>query len=167
MTTKIEWTEMTWNPMIGCSRVSAGCDHCYAEGQVHRFGARYDRSTTIKLGATKREGLTFLPVDGDGKSIGKGAKWTGAVWLLPDGLEGPLCRKKPTKFFVNSLSDVFHESVVGCEEGRRFIAAMFGVMAACPQHTFQLLTKRPEQARKWFAFASASACASWSRRASR
>jgi protein gp37 len=154
MSTKIEWTDATWNPMVGCSRASPGCDHCYAEGQVHRFGARYDRPTTIKLGLTGRGGgLTFLPKDGDGKPLGKGAKWTGAVWLLPDVLGVPLRRRKPTRYFVNSLSDVFHPSVVGCEEGRRFIAAMFGVMAATPQHTYQILTKRPDQAREWFAWA--------------
>jgi protein gp37 len=154
--TKIEWCDDVWNPIIGCTPVGIGCDHCYAEGQVNRFQSKYDRPTTIKLGAATRPGLTFTPTHPiTGKSLGKGAKWTGAVWLLPDVLEVPLRRRKPTAYFVNSQSDVFHESVVGCEEGRRFIAAMFGVMAATPQHTFQLLTKRPEQAAKWFEWLAA------------
>lgn len=157
----IEWTGKTWNPMAGCTPVvtrdasgkrhPSGCDHCYATGQVRRFAAVYDRPTTIKIGA-ERPGLTFVPTDADGKSLRKGAKWTGAVWLLPHMLDVPLSRPKPTTYFVNSVSDVFHESVVGCEEGRRFVAALFGVMAACPQHTFQILTRRPERAREWFAW---------------
>lgn len=156
----IEWTDKTWNPMVGCSRVAksngrSGCDNCYAEGQANRFAGRYDRPTTIKLGASKRPGLTFVPKGPGGKTLGKGARWTGAVWLLPDVIDAPLRRHKPTTWFVNSQSDVFHESVVGCEEGRQFIAAMFGTMAACPQHTFQVLTKRPEQARAWFEWLAA------------
>lgn len=93
-------------------------------------------------------------------SLGKGAQWTGEVRLLPWVLDVPLRRKVPTTYFVNSISDMFHESVVDSEEGRRFIAAMFGVMAACPQHTFQILTKRPEKAREWFAWSAASATGS-------
>jgi protein gp37 len=153
----IEWTDSTWNPIIGCTRVRrgkdvpSGCDNCYADDQVARFEKRYDRLTTIKLGATKRGTLTFVPKNPKtGKTLGHGAQWTGALWLLPDVLELPLRRRKPTTYFVNSLSDWAHESIVKSEHGRRFLAAMFGVMAACPQHTFQLLTKRPEQARTWF-----------------
>jgi protein gp37 len=92
--------------------------------------------------------MTFVPRTPEGKSLGKGAQWTGEIRLLPWALDVPLRRKKPTTYFVNSLCDVFHESLVGCEEGREFIAAMFGVMNACPQHTFQLLTKRDP--RPWF-----------------
>lgn len=159
----IEWTGLTWNPMAGCTPVvtrdasgkrhPSGCDHCYATGQVRRFAAVYDRPTTIKIGA-ERPSLTFVPTDDDGRSLRKGAKWTGAVWLLPHMLDVPLRRRKPTTYFVNSVSDVFHESVIGCEEGRQFVAALFGVMAACPQHTFQILTKRPDRAREWFAWLS-------------
>jgi protein gp37 len=158
----IEWTDLTWNPIIGCTRVrrgkdvASGCDNCYADDQVARFEKRYDRLTTIKLGATKRGTLTFVPKNPKtGKTLGHGAQWTGALWLLPDVLELPLRRKKPTTYFVNSLSDWAHESIVESEQGRRFLAAMFGVMAACPQHTFQLLTKRPGEARKWFEWLAA------------
>jgi protein gp37 len=147
---RIEWTGDTWNPIVGCSPASAGCDNCYAQGQVHRFDL-YGRPTTIKLGASKRPGLTFTPMNpATGKTLGRGGTWTGAVWLLPDVLDKPLKRRKPTTYFVNSLSDMFHESIVGCEIGRRFLAAMFGVMAATPQHTYQILTKRPDQAQLWF-----------------
>jgi len=92
---KIEWTEHVWNTIVGCSRVSAGCDHCYAEGQVHRFGgpktdasgavirpSKYDRASTINVGAAVRPGLTFLPTAHNGSSLGKGARWTGAVWQV-------------------------------------------------------------------------------------
>jgi len=154
--TKIEWADKTWNCLVGCSKVprlgkgKSPCAHCYAMGDApHRFPAVYERDGVVKLGTNpKRPGLTFVPRDAGGKSLGKGAQWTGEVRLLPWKLDEPLRRKKPTKYFVNSLADLFHEKLVGCEEGRRFIAAIFGVMAACPQHTFQILTKRDP--RPWF-----------------
>lgn len=123
--TKIEWTEATWNPVLGCSRVSKGCEHCYAERVAHRGMAESHR------------GLTVL-----GK---KGPRWTGEVRFLPDRLAEPLSWRKPRKVFVNSMSDLFHAGVSNEE-----IAAIFGVMAACPQHTFQVLTKRPERMLEWF-----------------
>lgn len=129
--TSIEWTEKTWNPVRGCSRVSPGCDHCYAMGQAHRYsgpGKPYDGLTTIRRGK----------VD-----------WTGRAVLVPGQLEVPLKRRKPTTWFVNSMSDLFHESLTNEE-----IAAVFGVMAACPQHTFQVLTKRPRRMRRWFQWVS-------------
>jgi protein gp37 len=148
---KIEWTGETLNPVIGCSPAKGseqgGCLNCYAQGQVHRFGERYRSAKgLVRLGVSKRDALTFLPETPDGKTLGKGAKWTGELWLLPEVLAVPLRRRKPTTYFVNSLSDLFHESIVDSEEGRRFIAAMFGVMASTPQHTYQCLTKRTENA---------------------
>lgn len=125
--TTIEWTDETWNPAVGCSRVSAGCENCYAETFVHR-------------GLTEaHRGLTVL-----GKH---GPRWNGTVRFLPDRLETPLRWKKPRRVFVNSLSDLFHEALTNEE-----IAAVFGVMAACPQHTFQVLTKRARRMREWFAW---------------
>lgn len=124
---KIEWTQATWSPVRGCSRVSPGCDRCYAMGQAHRFsgpGKPYEGLTTIRRGK----------VD-----------WAGMARFVPEQLEVPLRRKKPTTYFVNSMSDLFHESLSNEE-----IAAVFGVMAACPQHTFQVLTKRPERALEFF-----------------
>lgn len=128
--TTIEWTERTWNPVRGCSRVSPGCDHCYAMGQAHRYagpGKPYDGLTTIRRGK----------VD-----------WAGRAVFVPGQLDVPLRRRKPTTWFVNSMSDLFHESLMNEE-----IAAVFGVMAACPQHTFQILTKRTKRMRAWFEWA--------------
>lgn len=123
--TTIEWTDTVWNPVVGCSRVSAGCQNCYAERVAHR-GMQ-----------DAHKGLTVLGP--------KGPRWTGEVRTLPARLGEPLRWRKPRRVFVNSMSDLFHEAVPF-----EFIAAVFGVMAACPQHTFQVLTKRPERARAFF-----------------
>jgi len=127
--TTIEWTQRTWNPVRGCSRVSPGCDNCYAMRQAHRFSGNcqpYEGLTTIRRGK----------VD-----------WTGSVRFVPGQLEVPLQRRKPTTWFVNSMSDLFHESLTNEQ-----IAAVFGVMAATHQHTYQILTKRPQRMRDWFAW---------------
>ncbi len=129
---KIQWTEKTWNPVRGCSRVSPGCDSCYAMSQAHRFsgpGKPYEGLTVLRPKTAKRPGVD----------------WSGKVRLVPEALEIPLRRKKPTTYFVNSMSDLFHESL-----SNEDIAAVFGVMAACPQHTFQCLTKRAKRMREWF-----------------
>ena len=119
MATGISWTDETWNPATGCSHVSAGCEHCYAE--------------TLSL----RRGWSEKP-------------WTAPnaaenVILHPKRLDQPFRWKAPRRIFVNSMSDLFHEQIPD-----EFIAAVFGVMAARPQHTFQILTKRPERMREWF-----------------
>lgn len=133
-TTSIQWTTgpdgtpgKTWNPVRGCSRVSDGCTNCYAMRQAHRFsgeGQPYEGLTTIRKGK----------VD-----------WTGHARFVPELLAAPLKWRKPRRVFVNSMSDLFHESLSNEE-----IAAVFGVMAACPQHTFQVLTKRPKRMLEWF-----------------
>jgi protein gp37 len=132
--TTIEWTRgddgamgKTWNPVRGCARVSPGCEHCYAERVAHRFSGR----------GGKYEGLTVL-----GK---KGPRWSGVARFVSEKLAEPLSWRKPRRVFVNSMSDLFHEDVTNEQ-----IAAVFGVMAACPQHTFQILTKRPERMKAWF-----------------
>lgn len=123
--TTIEWTDEVWNPVVGCSRVSAGCEHCYAERHAHRGMVEAHRGLTV---------------------LGKhGPRWTGEVRCLPERLEQPLRWRNPRRIFVNSMSDLFHESVP-----YEFIAAVFGVMAVCPQHSFQLLTKRPGVAKAFF-----------------
>lgn len=123
----IEWTDTVWNPVLGCSRVSAGCQNCYAERFAHR-------------GLTERHrGLTVMG--------SKGPRWTGEVRLVPEVLGTPLKWRKPRRVFVNSMSDLFHEGVPF-----EFIAAVFGVMAGAPQHTFQVLTKRPERVKAFFAW---------------
>jgi protein gp37 len=125
--TPIEWTDVTWNPVRGCARVSPGCEHCYAERVAHRFSGP----------GGKYEGLTVL-----GK---KGPRWSGAARFVPEKLGEPLSWRKGRRVFVNSMSDLFHADV-----SNEQIAAVFGVMAACPQHTFQILTKRPERMLEWF-----------------
>lgn len=118
--TSIAWTDSTWSPTRGCSRVSEGCRNCYAERQaVRQKGSGY-------------EGLVRLTPEGP--------RWTGAVRLVPEMLDAPLRWREPRRIFVNSMSDLFHERL-----SNEDIAAVFGVMAAAPRHTFQCLTKRPER----------------------
>ena len=118
----IEWTEHTWNPVRGCSRVSPGCEHCYAE----RFESR---------GLTSQRS----PTTGEAFAIFRpgGPHWTGRVELIPEMLNVPLKRKKPTMYFVNSMSDLFHEKLTAKE-----IYRVFAVMEQASWHTFQILTKR-------------------------
>jgi protein gp37 len=131
---KIEWTEKTWNPIVGCSIVSPGCTNCYAMKMAARLEAmaRADaRSTQHYLGTTQRSKA--------------GPVWTGKVALAPERiLLEPLSRKKPTTYFVNSMGDFFHESVPDA-----WIDSVFAVMALCPQHTFQVLTKRSARMRAY------------------
>lgn len=117
----IEWTDATWNPVTGCSKVSPGCAHCYAE--------------TLALNRLAgRAGYPGLP-------------WTPAnaaenVVLRPERLDQPLRWRRPRMIFVNSMSDLFHEQVPD-----DFIAQVFAVMVRARQHIFQVLTKRPERMR--------------------
>lgn len=128
----IEWTEATWNPVRGCSRVSEGCRHCYAEGVARRFAGP----------GQPYEGLVRLDAQGRPKS-----QWNGTVRSVPEHLGDPLRWTRPRRVFVNSMSDLFHEGL-----SFEAIAAIFGVMAASPRHTFQVLTKRPARAREFFAW---------------
>jgi protein gp37 len=120
----IEWTEATWNPVTGCDRVSAGCDHCYALTLAARLKA---------MGQPKYQR------DGDPRTSGPGF----GVTMHPDELEIPKRWRRPRVIFVNSMSDLFHPQVSG-----DFVARVFEVMAATPQHTYQVLTKRPKRARQ-------------------
>ena len=114
---KIEWTDETWNPVTGCSKVSAGCKYCYAERQWPRLSA---------------PGQPY-----------EGRKFTG-VQCHPERLEQPLHWRKPRMVFNTSMSDLFHRDVP-----TDFIDKVFAVMALCPQHTFQNLTKRVERQREY------------------
>ncbi len=125
--TSIEWTDWNWNFLRGCSRVSSGCKNCYAEKMAARFSG---------------EGL---PYHGIAKMVGGEARWTGEVSFHEDILLAPLKRRKPTTYFVNSMSDLFHEKVKD-----EWLDKAFAVMALTPQHTYQILTKRPERMRDWF-----------------
>jgi len=115
----IEWTDATWNPVRGCAVVSPGCTNCYAMKLAHRFsgvGQAYAGLTKLTKG---------------------GPVWTGKVSLHHELLDWPLRRRKPSRIFVNSMSDLFHDGVLD-----EFIDKVFAVMALAPQHTFQILTKR-------------------------
>ena len=115
---RIEWTEHTWNPVTGCVKVSPGCKHCYAEVMARRLHA---------MGA---------PGYDNGFQLS----------LLPERLQQPLKRRKPTLYFVNSMSDLFQEGVP-----ESFIDRVLEVIRATPQHTYQLLTKRSAAMRDYFA----------------
>ncbi len=142
--TKIQWTNRTWNPTRGCSRVSPGCEHCYAERQAARFAGA---GKLIGNGVAPQLQSKPGPYHGLVRRGKQGARWTGKVVLVPEKLSEPLRWRKPCRVFVNSMSDLFHESLSNEE-----IAAVFGIMAACPQHTFQILTKRSKRMREWFAW---------------
>jgi protein gp37 len=119
---RIEWTEATWNPVTGCDKVSAGCDNCYALTLAKRLKA---------MGADKYQN------DGDPRTSGPGF----AVTIHPDTLSQPQQWRSPRMVFVNSMSDLFHARVPA-----PFLRRVFEVMAATPQHTYQVLTKRPLRA---------------------
>lgn len=116
-TSKIEWTEQTWNPVVGCTKISAGCKNCYAETLAHRLRAMgtpgYDNGF--------------------------------ALTLLPHRLEDPLRRTKPTIYFVNSMSDLFHDKVPDS-----YIERVVDVMQRTPQHAYQVLTKRGARMARFF-----------------
>lgn len=133
--TGIEWTDATWNPTTGCDRVSPGCDSCYAATVAARN--KLMEQGRMAQGAT---GPWRYQNDGDPVTSGPGFKLT----LHPDTgrLEQPLRWKRPRRIFVNSMSDLFHKDVPD-----EFIARVWDVMVRCPQHTFQILTKRPQRLR--------------------
>lgn len=122
-TSSIEWTEATWNPVAGCTILSPGCTNCYAM----RMAARLDA-----MGMPKYSDLT--------RKSGGRAKWTGAVRLDRDSLGIPMTWRKPRMVFVNSMSDLFQDAVP-----ESFVAEVWNAMAAAPQHTYQILTKRSER----------------------
>ncbi len=116
--TEIAWTDASWNPVRGCTKISPGCTHCYASTFAERWrgikGHPYEHGFDLRL--------------------------------VPEKLGEPLKWKQPKKVFVNSMSDLFHEDVPD-----EFIDQVFAVMALCPQHTFQVLTKRPKRMAEWCA----------------
>lgn len=114
---KIEWTEETWNPSTGCNKVSSGCKNCYAETMANRLKA---------IGTPGYE---------------NGFEFT----VMPERLNQPLLKKKPTKYFVNSMSDLFHEKM-----SNAFLDKIFDVIKKTPQHTYQILTKREKRMEAYF-----------------
>ena len=139
---RIEWTEKTWNPVVGCTILSPGCTNCYAMKQAHRIQAMYHGAN---LQAGRGAPYPPSPYDGTTKDTKAGPVWTGKVaWGGDEKLLEPLRRKRPTTYFVNSMSDLFHEDVPD-----EWIDRVFAVMALSPQHTFQVLTKRAKRMREY------------------
>lgn len=114
----IEWTEATWNPVTGCTKVSPGCAYCYAERLSLRFG--WSQAPWIPANAAQN------------------------IVLHPERLEQPFRWSAPRRVFVNSMSDLFHETIPD-----DYIDRIFAVMALTPRHTYQVLTKRPERMREY------------------
>lgn len=114
---RIEWTEQTWNPAVGCTKISAGCKNCYAETMAKRL-----------------------------KAMGTPGYENGfALRILPERLDDPVKRKKPTVYFVNSMSDLFHEKIPDA-----YVEQVFDVIARTPHHTYQILTKRGARMARFF-----------------
>jgi protein gp37 len=142
---KIEWTDATWNPVVGCSLVSPGCTNCYAMQMAARIEAMNEGAHKVSMakdpewgaiGKSHYAGLT--------EPAKTGPVWTGNVALAPDHiLTAPLRWRKPKRIFVNSMGDLFHESVPD-----EWIDRVFAVMALAPQHTFRVLTKRSKRMRE-------------------
>ncbi len=119
----IEWTDLTWNPVVGCSIESSGCKNCYAMRMAARLEA---------MGHEKYRGLT--------ERSKRGAVWTNTVRCHEESVDIPLSWKKPRRVFVNSMSDLFHPDVPA-----DFVKRIWEVMERTPQHHYQILTKRPER----------------------
>ena len=176
----IEWTDRVWNPVVGCTPVSPGCLNCYAARmavrleamKVEGYGPRVEH-TPERLGMPDAFGTKVIPAEtrtvriaevrgaNDLESGGGGGRpvFTGDVRLMPEKLGEPLKWRKPCRVFVNSMSDLFHEAVPD-----EFIRLVMAAMSFAGQHTFQVLTKRPERMAAWFADPanSLSACqAEW------
>lgn len=114
---RIEWTEQTWNPIVGCTKISAGCKHCYAEVMARRLQA---------MGTPGYENGF-------------------ALRLIEERLNDPMKRKKATIYFVNSMSDLFHEKVPS-----EYIDRVMDVISQTPQHSYQILTKRAARMARYF-----------------
>ena len=135
---KIAWTEKTWNPVVGCTKCSPGCDNCYAERMANRLG---------HMGQEKYQNVIYSP----DSAFDKAGTWIGRAFCDEKSLEIPLHWRKPRQIFVCSMGDLFHKDVPF-----EFIDKVFQTMALCwgnqtyrnrsyPNHTFQVLTKRPER----------------------
>jgi protein gp37 len=128
MTSKIQWTEETWNPVRGCSIVSPGCTNCYAMRLAYRMA---------HMGIGGYAGLAT--------SVNGNPVWTGKVVLAPDHIvRAPIKKMKPTTWFVNSMSDLFHEDIPDA-----WIDRVFDVRAMTPWHRYQILTKRSKRMRDY------------------
>jgi protein gp37 len=123
---EIEWTDATWNPIVGCAMVSPGCTNCYAM----RMAARL-------------QSMGLAPYRGVTRKSGGRHVWTGRLRVNESALDAPLRWTRPKKIFVNSMSDLFQDGV-----DWPVVARVWDVMARAPQHIFQILTKRPDRMRQ-------------------
>jgi len=131
---EIEWTDVTWNPVAGCTLASSGCTNCYAMRMAARLQAMGHKKYA---GTTRKSG---------GRSV-----WTGRVNVDESSLSAPFEWKRGKRIFVNSMSDLFHEKVPD-----DFIVKVWDIMSECPQHHFQILTKRPDRMVRLFEIGSLS-----------
>jgi len=138
--TGIQWTDATWNPVTGCSKVSQGCKFCYAERDFRR---PYGRDVVTMPGSH-----TVLGPAGPFEVPNIRPRKFTDVFTHPNRLDQPLRWKTPRRVFVNSMSDLFHEDVPF-----EFIASVFAVMGVTTRHTYQILTKRPERMLEFFRWA--------------
>jgi len=167
--TTIEWTDQpgyvgaVWNPVTGCTRVSAGCDQCYAFAlHDRRFGAQVDAALDAKVTAPK---LADLPAI----ARARGVKLPFAapqydlpfsrVQLLPDRLDVPLRTRKPTCYFVDSMADLFHEDVPD-----EYLDRVWLAMCNATQHRYLILTKRPERMQRWISERAKDGGSGWPRK---
>lgn len=127
VSSSIEWTDATWNPIRGCTRISKGCENCYAE----RLAARFSDPGYWGNGFARR--------------TSGGPRWSGVVAIVQEVLDLPRRWKKPRRVFVNSMSDLFHERVSAQQ-----VDQILARVALRPQHVFQVLTKRPDRMRLYF-----------------
>lgn len=135
--TGIQWTEQTWNPIVGCTKISPGCKNCYAVTMANRLGAM-DYANPSK-GTEAYRGLTVKTPAGK-------TEWAGFTRYIPGKILEPTRRKKPTMWFTGSMSDMFHESVHD-----DWLDEVMATIAMTPRHTYQILTKRPERMVEYFA----------------
>lgn len=136
---KIEWTEETWNFIMGCTPVTlstksqSGCTNCYAKNMAWRLQ---------NMGTKGYDDVVRKDSNGE-------VQWTGKINFQSDALSKPVKKKKPTLYFVESMGDLFHKDVK-----YEWLESAFSVMSQCPQHTFQILTKRSQRASEYLAFRS-------------
>ncbi len=170
--TTIEWTDSTWNPVVGCTRVSEGCRNCYAERMSGRLAAMaaadvkagrdpgakaaYQRVVQHQVRVLVRPSISNDFAESGGVSVPVATedsvpvgRWSNEVAMVADALEIPFGWRKPRRVFVCSMGDLFHEKVPF-----DYIDEVFAVMALCQQHTFQVLTKRPDRMAEYLKDAS-------------
>ena len=138
--TKIEWTEQTWNPLVGCKEVSPGCQNCYAKFMAERLEKMAKANLRAGRDPGKKQRYIGLTERRGGHTV-----WTGAIHADAETMAEPFGWKKPRMVFVESMSDLYYSIVE-----RQTIDRIFAVMALNDRHTFQVLTKRPERARSYF-----------------